>query len=91
MTTALFALLGAKALYLTLIWLASAIAAAWLSERAGYGDRLGLASGLLLSAAGAAVWLVVYLAAPRAGSRRRIDGVLPRRHRAGDLDLPARP
>ena len=37
MTTSIFALLGAKALYLTYSWLASAIIAAYLSHRKGYG------------------------------------------------------
>jgi hypothetical protein len=87
----IFALLGAKALYLTLIWLASAIAASWLSARAGYGEKSGLATGLLLTAAGAAIWLVVYLFAPRSDSRRRIDGVIPKRHKAAPLDIDSRP
>jgi hypothetical protein len=91
MTVTVFALLGAKALYLMLVWLASGVAASWLSHRAGYGEKAGLASGLLLSAIGAALWLVVYLVAPRPGSRRKVDGVLPKRRRAGDIDLAARP
>ena len=41
--------IGAKALYLLYAWLASAIVAAYLSDRKGYGERPGLASGLLLS------------------------------------------
>jgi hypothetical protein len=53
------ALLGAKALYLTYIWLASAIAGAYLSHRKGFGERPGLASGLLLSALGPIVWLFI--------------------------------
>ena len=91
MTTTLFALLGATALYLTLLWLASAIAASWLSDHAGYGEKAGLATGLLLSAAAIVVWLVIYLVAPRAGSRRKVDGVLPKRRKAGDIDVSARP
>ena len=39
--TPVFALLGATALYLTFAWLASAIVASYLSERKGYGQRLG--------------------------------------------------
>ena len=58
MTTSIFALIGAKALYLTYSWLASAIIAAYLSHRKGYGERPGLASGLLLNAIGIIVWLV---------------------------------
>lgn len=56
--TALFALLGAKALYLLYAWLASAIAASYLSHRKGYGERPGLACGLLLNVVGVIVWLV---------------------------------
>jgi hypothetical protein len=51
-------LLGVKSLYLLFIWLASAIAASWLSDRKGYGERVGLAFGLLLSFVGVVVWLV---------------------------------
>jgi branched-chain amino acid transport system substrate-binding protein len=45
MTALILADIGAKALYLLLVWLASATAASYLSERKGYGDKLGLASG----------------------------------------------
>ena len=53
------ALLGAKALYLTYAWLGSAIVASYLSHRKGYGERSGLASGLLLNFVGVIVWLVM--------------------------------
>ena len=56
--TSIFALIGAQALYLTYAWLASAIIAAYLSHRKGYGERAGLASGLLLNFIGIIVWLV---------------------------------
>ena len=52
------AVIGSKALWLTYLWLASAIAASYLSARKGYGDKLGLAFGLLLSAIGAVIWLL---------------------------------
>ena len=42
--------IGAKALYLLFLWLISAAAGAWLSDRKGYGERVGLTLGLLLSA-----------------------------------------
>jgi hypothetical protein len=54
----LIAVIGAQALYLTFVWLLSAIAASWLSDRKGYGEKPGLAAGLLLSAIGIVVWLV---------------------------------
>jgi hypothetical protein len=57
--TLILAAVGAKAFYLLMIWLASAIAAAELSSRKGYGEKWGLGTGLLLSALGVIVWLVV--------------------------------
>jgi hypothetical protein len=53
-----FAVIGATALYLLYGWLASAIIASWLSERKGYGEKPGLASGLLLFVLGVLIWLV---------------------------------
>jgi hypothetical protein len=50
--------LGETALYLLLLWLASTVAASWLSERKGYGEKPGLAAGLFLSLIGAILWLV---------------------------------
>jgi MFS family permease len=50
---------GVLALYLLFIGLGSAIVSSYLSDRKGYGEKAGLASGLLLSAAGVLVWLVV--------------------------------
>jgi hypothetical protein len=52
------AVIGAKALWLTYLWLASAIVASYLSHRKGYGEKVGLAFGLLLSLLGAVIWLV---------------------------------
>jgi hypothetical protein len=54
----LIALLGAKALYLLYLWLASAIVGAYLSHRKGFGERPGLACGLLLNVIGVLIWLV---------------------------------
>jgi hypothetical protein len=73
-----FALLGAKALYLTYVWLLSAVVASWLSDRKGYGSKPGLASGLLLTFVGAIVWLIV---PARPNSRWKVQGPLPRRRR----------
>ena len=74
----LIALIGAKALWLTYIWLASAIVASWISERKGYGERPGLAAGLLLSVVGVVVML---LWPARADSRWKREGVIPRLRR----------
>ena len=54
-----FGLLGSTALWLLYSWLASAIAASYLSGRKGYGERVGLASGLLLNVIGVLIWLIV--------------------------------
>jgi len=51
------ATLGAWALWLMYLWLASAIVASYLSDRKGYGDKLGLAFGLFLSVVGTVIWL----------------------------------
>jgi len=67
--------IGAKALYLLFAWLISAAAAAWMSDRKGYGERVGLTLGLLLSIVGL---LVVLVLPARPGSRWRVSGWLPR-------------
>jgi biotin transporter BioY len=72
------ALIGATALYLLFAWLLSAAIASWLSDRKGYGEKLGLTLGLLLSVIG----LLIVLALPgRPGSRWKLDGPVPRRRR----------
>jgi hypothetical protein len=71
------ALIGAKGLYLLFAWLLSAAVAAWLTDRKGYGERLGLAFGLLLSVVGV---LIALLLPGRPGSRWKEEGPLPRRH-----------
>ncbi|MEJ7785232.1 MAG: hypothetical protein WKF96_10550 [Solirubrobacteraceae bacterium] len=53
------ATIGSLALVLLFVWLASAIAAQYLSLRKGYTEKAGLATGLLLSVIGVLVWLVV--------------------------------
>jgi len=53
------AVIGVSALYLLYGWLLSAIIASYLSGKKGYGERLGLASGLLLTFIGVLIWLVV--------------------------------
>jgi hypothetical protein len=73
---ALYATIGAKALYLLFIWLASAAGAAWMAQRKGYGERLGLTFGLILTAVG---FLIVLLLPGRPGSAWKVEGRLPRR------------
>ena len=73
-----FALIGAKALYLLFAWLLSAAAASWLSDRKGYGERVGLTFGLLLSVVGL---LFVALLPARPGSRWKVEGPVPKRRR----------
>lgn len=72
----LFALIGPKGLYLLFAWLLSAAIGSWLTDRKGYGDRLGLALGLILSVVG----LVIALLLPgRPGSVWKVDGPIPKR------------
>jgi hypothetical protein len=68
--------IGPKALYLMFVWLLSATAASYVSERKGYGDRVGLAFGLILTVLGL---LIVLLLPGRPGSKWRVEGWLPRR------------
>ena len=72
--TVVLASIGAKALYLMYGWLACGIAASYLSERKGYGEKPGLATGLILSIVGTIVWLIV---PPRADSKWKLQGPLP--------------
>ena len=69
--TFVFAALGAKALYLLYVWLGSAIVASYVSDRKGFGSKVGLAFGLLLSAIGAVIWLLV---PARSDSRWKLQG-----------------
>ena len=70
--------IGAKALYLLFAWLISAAAAAWLAERKGYAERVGLTFGLILSVLGL---LIVLLLPARPRSKWKVEGWLPRRPR----------
>lgn len=72
MTMDLLAVIGVGALWLTYLWLAAAIAASYLSARKGYGEKLGLAFGLLLSVIGVLIWLI-WPAKP--DSRWKLQGV----------------
>ena len=81
------AVIGAKALYLLFGWLLSAIVASWLSNRKGYGEKLGLAFGLLLTVVGVLIWLL-WPAKP--DSRWKIQGPLPFGARRGQTVAEAR-
>jgi uncharacterized membrane-anchored protein len=72
------AVIGAKALYLLYGWLLSAIVSSVISNRKGYGEKPGLASGLLLTVLGVLIWLFV---PARENSRWKLEGPLPRRRR----------
>ena len=50
---------GAWNLFWLYLWLVSTISASYLSDRKGYGDRPGLATGLILSIVGTIIWLII--------------------------------
>ena len=68
--------ISVTALYLLFSWLISAAAAAWVADRKGYGERVGLTFGLILSALGL---LIVLVLPGRPGSAWKLEGWLPRR------------
>ena len=70
-----FALIGSTALFLLFVWLGSAIAASYLSDRKGYGEKAGLVTGMLISVVGVVVWLVI---PPRRDSRWKLQGAFGR-------------
>ena len=82
----LLATIGASALYLLFVWLVSAAAAAWLADRKGYTERVGLMFGLILSAVG---FLIVLLLPARPGSTWKVEGPLPNPGARRPLGMPA--
>jgi hypothetical protein len=70
------AVIGTQALWLLYAWLAAAIICSWLSERKGYGEKPGLASGLLLSLVAVPAWLLM---PARPDSKWKIQGPIPGR------------
>jgi tellurite resistance protein TehA-like permease len=53
-----FAVIGPEALWLTFVWLASAIVASQFSLQKGYGEKTGLVTGVIGTLLGAFVWAV---------------------------------
>jgi hypothetical protein len=80
-----FALIGAKGLYLLFLWLLSSAGAAWMAERKGYGERVGLTFGLLLSAIG---FVIVLLLPGRPGSAWKVEGPFPARRPRREVPAP---
>ena len=78
----LVAVIGAQALYLLFIWLASGIAASYLSGRKGYGERPGLASGIIVPIVSVIVWLVM---PAKAGSDWKVLGPFGRSKPADEV------
>ena len=54
----LLAVIGTAALWLTFVWLGSAIIASLFSEVKGYGEKWGLVTGIVFSVLGAFIWAV---------------------------------
>jgi hypothetical protein len=75
-----FANIGPVGLYLLFAWLLSAAIGSWVTDRKGYGERVGLTFGLLLTVVGLAITLIL---PARPASAWKIDGPLPRRRRSG--------
>jgi hypothetical protein len=72
----IFGLIGMTGLWLLFAWLLSAAIGAVVAERKGYGERVGLAFGLLLTVAGL---IIVLLLPGRPGSLWKLEGPLPKR------------
>jgi hypothetical protein len=84
----ILATIGAKALYLLFLWLLAAAGAAWMAERKGYTERVGLTFGLILSVIG---FVIVLLLPGRPGSAWKEDGPLPKRGRPRDARVAEGP
>jgi hypothetical protein len=70
------AVIGTAALWLTFVWLGSAIIASLFSQLKGYGEKWGLVTGTMLTVVGAFVWAVW---PPREISRWKLhEGLSPR-------------
>jgi hypothetical protein len=74
----LLAVIGPAALWLTFVWLGSAIIASLLADAKGYGEKTGLVTGTIFSVLGAFVWAVI---PPREISRWKLHSGLSGRAR----------
>ena len=83
-------MIGATALWLMYAWLLAAIVASYLSNRKGYSEKVGLASGLLLHVVGVIIWLIVPAKSHSKWKtmgpfgRRKAEDVAPRAAAAAD-------
>lgn len=68
------AVIGVTALYLLFAWLACSILCGWMAVKAGYQEKSGLATGMLLFVAGVVVWVVILVAFPKDGAGLRRAG-----------------
>ncbi len=78
--------IGSKAIYFLFLWLLSAAGAAWLAERKGYTERVGLTFGLILTFVG---FVIVLLLPARPGSVWKVEGPVPKRRRPRSPEPPA--
>jgi hypothetical protein len=83
--TVVIAAVGAKALYLCYIWMLSAIFAAELSRSKGYGEKVGLGTGLVLSILGPLIWLAIPAKDPNAEWHERKPW--QRRHKPREAEM----
>ena len=74
----LIAVIGPAALWLTFVWLGSAIVAALFADAKGYGEKTGLVTGTVFSVLGAFAWAVI---PPREISRWKLHSGLSGRAR----------
>jgi hypothetical protein len=84
--TPVIALIGMTGLWLLFGWLLSGIAGSYLSVRKGYGEKPGVAAGLLLLPVGVIIWLLI---PARDGSAWKEEGPMPPRRGRQGIDITA--